>query len=55
MRSLQAIAIAAIILAGFGVKLFLFTPSAMAEGHGVGVDVSRMAPKTISRHSSFMT
>ena len=42
MRSLQAIAIAAIILAGFGVKLFLFTPSAMAEGHGVGVDVSRM-------------
>ena len=26
----------------FGLKLFLFTPSAMAEGHGVGVDVSRM-------------
>jgi hypothetical protein len=40
MRSFHAIAIAAITLTGFGVKLFFFTPS--AEVHGGGVDISRL-------------
>jgi hypothetical protein len=42
MRSHHAIAIAAIILTGFGVKVFFFTPSAVAEVHGVSMNISRM-------------
>jgi hypothetical protein len=42
MRSHHAIAVAAIILVGFGVKLFFFTPTAVAEVHGVSMDISRM-------------
>ena len=45
MRSHHAIAIATVILIGFGVKLFFFAPSAVADVRavrGVSMDVSHM-------------